>query len=357
MCFVRRHGRCRPAVRSLNAAAGGHATAGSPHSPVRVVVLDPIPPDEWSYDVEAAAFAARGAELVLPASRAAARRGVRDADVVIVTGIDTLDAPTIATLRRCVGILCYSIGMDKVDGAAAAARGIPVRNVPDYCTDEVSDHALTLLLAAERRLTTFVDLAAHGRWDAEGRPENASIRRLRGQTLGIIGVGRIGRKVARKARAFGFRTIAFDPYVSSTDDEEIELLPLPDVLGQADALVLCASLTETSRGMLGLAEFSQVRPGVILVNVARGALIDEHALAEALRSGRVGFAAVDVRSPEPPARDADPLAGLPNVIQTPHIAALSWEAFEDIKRMAGDIVIEMLESAGRIPAARVDQPA
>jgi D-3-phosphoglycerate dehydrogenase len=329
----------------------------SPHQPVRVVVFDPIPPEDWSYDDEAAVFATRGVGLLLPAGRAAARRDVRDADVVIVTGIDALDAPTIATLRRCVGILCYSIGMDKVDGAAAAAMGIPVRNVPDYCTDEVSDHALALLLAAERRLTTFIELAADGRWDADGRPDNGSIRRLRGQTLGIIGAGRIGRKVARKARAFGFRTIAFDPYVDSTDDEEIELLPLPDVLGQADALVLCASLTETSRGILGEAAFSQMRPGVILVNVARGALIDEPALAEALRSGRVGFAAVDVRSSEPPAQGTDLLTGLPNVIQTPHIAALSWEAFEDLKRMAGDIVIEMLESAGRIPAVRVDQLA
>lgn len=325
--------------------------------PVRVVVFDPIPPDEWSYEVEAAALAARGVEFLAPESAEAARREIRDADVVIVTGIQHLDASAIATLDRCVGILCYSIGMDKVDAAAAAAKGIPVRNVPDYCTDEVSDHALTLLLAAERRLTAFVDLAASGRWDGADRPPTASIRRLRGQTLGIIGVGRIGTKVARKARAFGFRTTACDPYVDSTDEADLELMPLQDVLGQADALVLCASLTETSRGMLGPSEFAQMRPGVILVNVARGALIDEAALAEALRSGRVGFAAVDVRSLEPPAQGTDPLTGSPNVIQTPHIAALSWEAFEDLKRMAGDIVIEMLESAGRIPAARVDRPA
>src|SRR5439155_1008421 len=192
--------------------------------------------------------------------------------------------------------------------------GIPVRNVPDYCTEEVSDHALALLLAAERRLTAFAELAASGQWDVVGRPENESIRRLRGQTLGILGAGRIGSKVARKARAFGFRTIAFDPYISSTEDPEIELVPLPDLLGQADALVLCASLNDGSRGLLGWNEFAQLRPGVILVNVARGALIDEAALAEALGSGRVGLAALDVRSPEPPAKGADPLAGLPNVI-------------------------------------------
>jgi D-3-phosphoglycerate dehydrogenase len=319
-------------------------------------VFDPIPPDEWSYDVEGGALAARGVQFVAPADTAAARREIRDADVVIVTGIHHLDAPTIATLDQCVGILCYSIGMDKVDAAAAAAKGIPVRNVPDYCTDEVSDHALTLLLAAERRLTAFVDLAASGHWDGVDRPPTASIRRLRGQTLGIIGAGRIGRKVARKAQAFGFRTIAFDPYVETTADPNLELLPLQDVLGQADALVLCASLSATSIRMMGRSEFSQLRPGTILVNVARGALVDELALAEALGSGTVGFAALDVRSPEPPSPGADPLAGLANVIQTPHIAALSWEAFEDLKRMAGEIVIEMLEAGGRITAVGVGLP-
>ena len=328
-----------------------------PGEPVRVVVFDPIPPEEWSYDVEAGILAARRVELVLPSGPVATRQEIRDADVVIVTGIRPLDGPTIGTLRRCIGILCYSIGMDKVDGAAAAVAGIPVRNVPDYCTEEVSDHALALLLAAERRLTAFAELAASGQWDVVGRPENESIRRLRGQTLGILGAGRIGSKVARKARAFGFRTIAFDPYISSTEDPEIELVPLPDLLGQADALVLCASLNDGSRGLLGWNEFAQLRPGVILVNVARGALIDEAALAEALGSGRVGLAALDVRSPEPPAKGADPLAGLPNVIQTPHIAALSREAREDLRRMAGEIVLQMLESSGRIPSTAVDQTA
>ncbi len=318
------------------------------------MVFDPIPPDEWSYDVEARIFAAHGVELVLPADRDAAREAIRDADAIILTGIQALDAAAVGTLRHCAAILCYSVGMDKVDAAAAAAAAIPVRNVPDYCTDEVSDHALTLLLAAERRLIAFADLAADGRWDVGDRPEYAAVRRLRGQTLGIVGVGRIGREVARKARAFGFRTIGSDPYVPSSAVPEIQLLPLPDVLGQADAVVLCAALTETSRGLLGPAEFAELRPGAILVNVARGGLIDEAALAEALRSGRVSFAALDVRSPEPPQRASDLLASLPHVMQTPHIAALSREAGEDLQRMAGEIVIEMLQAAGRIAGPSVD---
>lgn len=332
----------------------GQSSVTSPRPPARVVVFDPIPPDEWSYDVEARIFAGHGVDLVLPGDQTAALEEIRQADAIIVTGIHALDAAAVASLRRCVGILCYSVGMDKVDAAAAAAAAIPVRNVPAYCTDEVSDHALTLLLAAERRLTAFADLAASGRWDVADRPEWGAVRRLRGQTLGILGLGRIGRAVARKARAFGFRTIAFDPNVAPADVPETELLPLQDVLGQADAVVLCAALTETSRGLLGRTEFEGLRQGAILVNVARGGLIDEAALAEALRSGRVGFAALDVRSAEPPRHDDDPLAGLPNVMQTPHIAALSREASEDLQRMAGEIVIEMLQAAGRIPGAAAD---
>jgi len=328
----------------------------------RVVVFDPIPPDEWSYDVERRMLADHGVDLVLPPDEAAAGAAISDADVVVVTGIRRLDAAAIATLGRCVGILCYSIGMDAVDAAAARAAGIPVSNVPDYCTEEVSDHALTLLLAAERRLTTFTALAAAGEWDVMGRPENSAIRRLRGQTLGIIGAGRIGTKVGRKARAFEFRTVAYDPYLDGHADAEMELLPLPQVLGLADAIVICASLTESSRGLLGREQFAQVRAGAIVVNVARGAIVDEAAFAEALRSGRVAYAALDVRSPEPPANGLDPLAGFSNVIQTPHIAASSREAREDLKRMAGEIAIAMLETAGRIPAdaarsATVARPA
>src|SRR6476660_1856056 len=179
----------------------------------RVVVFDPVPgPSTWS--PETAIFGSRGVDLIVPDDATAADAAIRTADAVIVTGYGKLDADRVAGLERAVGILCYSIGMDKVDGPAAKAAGIPVRNVPDYCTDEVSDHAVTLLLAAERRLVPIAS-ATFQRWGRQ--PElTGSIHRLRGQTLGILGAGRIGRLVARKARAFGFLTIAHDPIVSDT---------------------------------------------------------------------------------------------------------------------------------------------
>jgi D-3-phosphoglycerate dehydrogenase len=315
----------------------------------RVVVFDPIP-GGWSFDMDAAALGERRVELAVPADEAAADEAIRTADAVIVTGVRRLDAARIATLERCAGILCYSIGMDKVDGPAAAAAGIPVRNVPDYCTDEVSDHAMTLLLAAQRRLLPIATATAAGDWPIRDREQLSSIRRLRGQTLGIAGAGRTGRLVARKARGFGFRTIAHDPFVTDAGDPDLELVGFDELLRRADAIVICAALTPGAPPLISKAALAQVRLGLILVNVARGGHVDEPALAAALRDGRVAVAALDVRATEPPTQP-DPLAGLPNVIQTPHVAASSREAAEDLHRLAAQYVLGLLEDAGRIGTA------
>lgn len=315
----------------------------------RVVVFDPIPGD-WLFDPEVEALGRRGVDLEVPADAVAADASIRTADAIIVTGVRRLDAARIAGLERCAGILCYSIGTDKVDGAAAAAAGVPVRNVPDYCTDEVSDHGLTLLLAAQRRLMPIANATARGEWPLRDRSQLTAIRRLRGQTLGIAGAGRTGRLVARKARAFGFRTIAHDPFVTETDDPDLELVALDRLLAEADAIVLCASLTPGAAPLLSREALGQVRPGLILVNVARGGHVDEIALAEALRDGRVAVAALDVRASEPPG-EADPLNGLANVILTPHVAASSREAAEDLHRLAAKYLLDLLQDAGRIPVA------
>lgn len=315
----------------------------------RVVVFDPIP-GGWSFATDAAILAERGVDLVVPADPAAADAAIVDADVVVVTGVRRLDADRVAGLARCVGIQCYSIGMDKVDGPTAAARDIPVRNVPDYCTDEVSDHAMALLLAAQRRIVPLATAVAAGEWPVRDRGPVDAIRRLRGQTLGIAGAGRIGRLVARKARAFGFTTIAADPFLADAGDPDLELVSLDELLARSDAIVVCAALTPGAPPLLSRDALERVRPGVILVNVARGGHVDEHALADALRDGRVAVAALDVRDPEPPAAGDDPLAGLPGVIQTPHIAANSMQAADDLHRLAAESVLRLLEAAGRIPA-------
>ncbi len=316
----------------------------------RVVIHDPIRSPDWSYATDAAIIERAGADLILPEDETAADRAIEDADVVIVSGIRRLGRADIERMRDPVGILCYSIGMDRVDGDAAAERGIPVRNVPGYCSDEVADHAMTLLLAAWRRLVPLSRKAASGDWSVDGDTDHAAIRRLRGSTLGIIGLGRIGGGVARRARAFGMHTIGYDPYVAAPDPE-VRLMPLDDVLAAADGLVICAALTGETRGLIGDAALQQVRPGCILVNVARGAIVDERALLAALQDGRVAVAALDVRDPEPPDPASDGLAAHPNVLQTPHIAASSQEAVEDLHRMAAHICVDLLRDAGRLPRA------
>ncbi|MFN8621495.1 MAG: NAD(P)-dependent oxidoreductase [Chloroflexota bacterium] len=314
----------------------------------RVVFYDPIPGD-WSYDLERSVLDPFGVELVIPPDPTAAEDAIVDADVVIVTSVARLQAPSIERLKGPAGILCYSIGMNQVDHDTAAARGIPVTNVPGYCSDEVADHGMTLLLALYRHLVPIVDLVeAHG-WRAIRRSSHLhAIRRVRGKTLGIIGAGRIGTRVGERARAFGLRTIAADPFVDSRPD--LPVLPLEEVLAQADAVILCAALTPQSRHLLNARTLLSVKPGMLLVNVARGGLIDEPALAEALQDGRIAWAALDVRDPEPPDPETDPFTDLPNVVQTPHVAASSQEAVVDLHLQAAEICLDLLRAAGRLPA-------
>jgi phosphoglycerate dehydrogenase-like enzyme len=325
-------------------------TGGSNRS--RVVVYDPIGWEHpgWSYEVERAILEPQGVELVVPRDPVESEREIVDADVLIVSGIrGQLGAAAIESLRNCVGLLCYSIGMNQVDHVAARAAGIPVSNVP-FCVDEVSDQALTLLLMAERRVLPIANAAAGGDWAWQNTPAYHQIHRLTGRTLGIIGVGRIGKEVARKARVFGYRTLGYDPNVSDPGDPQIEMLPLDSVMRQSDAIVTCADLNPSSRGIVGRDSLAHVRQGTILVNIARGGLVEEAALADAIRDGRIAVAALDVRTDEPPKPDNDPLAGLPNLILTPHMAGGSVEAREALHVMAAKASLELLKAAGRVPA-------
>jgi D-3-phosphoglycerate dehydrogenase len=330
-----------------SAASPSHVESGGRP---RVVVFDPVPGIS-TWGPETAILGRRGVELIVPDDAAEADEAIRTADAVIVTGYGRLDAARIGSLERCVGILCYSIGMDKVDGPAAEAAGIPVRNVPDYCTDEVSDHALALLLAAQRRILPFATATAAGGWPNNDTAITGSIRRLRGQTLGVAGAGRIGRLVAAKARAFGFQTIAYDPFITAAVDPDLPLVDRDEFFATSDAIVVCAAYTLGAPPLISREALAGVKPGLIVVNVSRGGHVDEHALAEALRDGRVAVAALDVRAVEPPDLSDDPLSRLPNVILTPHVAGTSREAVEDLHRLAAEYVLDLLESGGRIAVA------
>jgi len=318
------------------------AAAGSP-----LVVADaPMWSGRWDYSVEQAALGRAGITLTVPDDHEANAALLPLADIVL-RGSRRLDAALIATMRRCVGLVTYSVGLDGIDLDAAAEAGIAVRNVPDYCTDEVSDHAVLLMLAAVRRLPHWIDTVRSGHWL---QPEDQlTVRRLSSLTVGVVGAGRIGSAVARKSRVFGMTTIATDPFVTSNDDD-LPLVPLDELLARSDVIVLCASSTSSAPFVLDQAAFESLGAvAPVIVNVARGRLIDEHALAAALHSGAVGGAALDVRAVEPPDPADDPLAGAPNLIVTPHVAASSAAAIEDLRVGVARAAIDLLTAAGWLP--------
>lgn len=248
-------------------------------------------------------------------------------------------------LERCKIVARYGVGVDTIDLAAAAERGIVVTNVPDYCIDEVSDHAVTLALALVRRVPRLIRSTSAGNWQTtEAKPSH----RLSGLTFGLVGFGRIAREVARKAQPFGFRVIASDPVV---DDEAmraagVEKVELADVLAQSDVVSLHAPLLESTRHMINAGTLATMKPGAVIVNTSRGGLIDTRALHAALEAGTIGGAGLDVLEQEPPAAD-EPVLSHPDVVVTPHTAFYSEESLVEMRRKCVTQVLKVL--AGEQP--------
>lgn len=312
-----------------------------------VVVYDPIVSMRWSYEIERNALRAKGIELIVPDGTPAARAALPSADVVLVS--QQILAEDIDLIPVGAAILCYSVGTDGVDAARAGNRGLSVHNVPDYCTEEVSDHALALLLALFRNLLPTAIFAGCGDWPAAYRVLDARLpRRFRDQTVGVLGLGRIGSRVADKCAALGMTVIGHDPWVSSSTSAR--LVDRAALLGEADAVVICAALTSASTYLMDDHTLRSMKPGSYLVNVARGRLINESALAAVLNSGHLAGAALDVRAQEPPDPGADPLANLDSVLLTPHMGATSAAARTDLHRRAAEIILRICSEDGQRPA-------
>ena len=275
----------------------------------------------------------------------------RDADAIL-----TLDEPftarVIEQLRSCRVISRFGIGVDRVDVEAATRRGIVVANVPDYCVDEVSDHALALLLAIARRTHALDAAVRAGTWDT---PTVAGdVRRLRGQLLGIVGFGRLGRRLAEKARALGLGVLAHDPYVEEGEVRArgAEPVTLRELLERSDWISLHLPLTEETRHLIDAEALRRMKPTAVLLNTARGAVVDQDALVAALREGRLRGAGLDVLEREPPAPD-DQLLALDNVVVTSHAAFYSVEALAEMRRTAVENVVRVL--TGRPPLFAVNE--
>ena len=249
----------------------------------------------------------------------------------------------IRTLDRCRIIARYGIGVDTIDLEAANKRGIVVTNVPDYCIDEVSDHALSLALALARGVTLLDRRVRTGSWTpTDARP----LHRIRGRTLGLVGFGRIARALAVKAAALGYHVVATDPYVAddAVRDAGVEPLSFDELLERADIVSMHVPLTDESHHLFGSEALAKMKPGAILVNTSRGPLVDTAALRDALASGHLGGAALDVLEQEPPAPD-EPLLQRDDVVITPHAGFYSEESVRELQRKAVEQVVDAL--AGR----------
>jgi len=251
-----------------------------------------------------------------------------------------MTARVITTLDKCKVIARYGVGVDNVDVEAATAMGIVVANVPDYCNDEVSTQAAALMLALARRIVSHDKAVRNGAWDI-GSAE--PIYRTAGKTLGLVGLGRIARAVARKMKGFEMKIIACDPYVS---DEEaaavgVELVDFDTLVSAADFISLHAPLSDSTRKMINAAALSKMKPTAYLVNTSRGGLIDQAALVDALREGRIAGAALDVYEVEPLEPDS-PLKSLDNVILTDHAGWYSEDSIVELQTRAAKAVAAVL---------------
>jgi D-3-phosphoglycerate dehydrogenase len=237
----------------------------------------------------------------------------------------TSDLMDSATALRVVGRA--GVGVDNIDVPAATERGIVVMNAPDGNTITTAEHTIALLIALARRIPQANTSLKSGRWE---RKTFIGVE-LQGKTLGVVGMGRIGRTVAARARAFGMKIVAFDPFIAPEQarDAEVELAPLDELFANADFITVHTPLTAETRGVIGRDAFAKMKKGVRIINCARGGLVDESALYDAIKSGTVAGAALDVFVEEPPPSD-HPLLMLDEVIVTPHLGASTTEAQEGV---------------------------
>ena len=259
----------------------------------------------------------------------------KDADAIYAKGGMPITRKIIDSLARCRVIALGSVGVDYVDVVAATARGIPVTNCPDTFIAEVADHAMALLLAGHRRVLEQDRMVREGRWK-EGRPALLKIPRLMGLTLGFIAFGHVARAVALRAKPFGLRLMAYDPYIEEMVMHEYGVLPatLSEVLQQSDFVSMHAPATPEARGMLKDKHFAQMKKSAVFINTGRGPTVDEAALIKALQEGRIAHAALDVLEQEPPRPD-NPLLAMGNVTLSPHNASATARFDPARKRRVG----------------------
>jgi D-3-phosphoglycerate dehydrogenase len=275
----------------------------------------------------------------------------RDADALLAT-YAKITADMIPKMKKCRIISRFGIGVDNVDIPAASKAGIVVTRVPDYCIDEVSDHTLALLLALVRKIPSSNARTHAGRWEM---PAVVPIHRLRGSILGLVGFGRIPQLVAPKAQAFGIKVVAYDPYIDrdAFARARVEKVEFDELLKVSDYISIHSPLVPETRHLFNADVFRRMKPTAYLVNTARGPIIDEAALAQALDAKQLAGAGLDVLSQEPP--NGSPLFGRDNVILTPHTSFYSVESLVDLQVKAADEIVRVFN--GEMPRNPVNPEA
>jgi D-3-phosphoglycerate dehydrogenase len=279
---------------------------------------------------------------------------VSSADALLVQWA-TINSSVIEAMPRCKVISRYGIGVDMIDLDAASQRGVIVANVHDYCIEEVSTQTIGFLIDLNRHTVRMNEHVRAGRWGSAPAPYGAP-RRLKGQTLGIIGMGNIGRVVAQKAGCLGLKLQAYDPYArpEALAGLDVELIGLEQLLRSSDYVSIHCPLVEETRKLIGAPQLAMMQPEAYLVNMARGPIVDQAALYQALASNSIAGAAVDVLEQEPPDPN-DPLLQLPNLIITPHASSWSRESLVQLRRGTAQNVVDVLQD--RLPRSVVNRKA
>jgi D-3-phosphoglycerate dehydrogenase len=303
-----------------------------------------------SLDVELVAANPRSGEEIVAAAR--------DADAIILHGSVPLPAEILSQLLKCRIIARTGVGVDRIDLDAAARQGLHITNAAGCNAIEVAEQTIGLMFTLARKLVRMNAYVHDGRWQRHSKELHAyrgRVRRITGQTVGIVGLGHVGRQVAWRAAALGLRVLAVDPYLDAAQAQDLhaELTSLDALLPQADFLTLHCPLTDETDRLIGAAQLAQMKPSAYLINCARGPIVDPDALYQALVAQQLAGAALDVTDPEPLPVNS-PLLTLDNVLITAHTAANSDESFADCQRHAAEQVALVLQ--GQPPTTPIDQP-
>jgi len=317
----------------------------------KVVIADPVAPDvdleaaeirKSGLDVELVWLNLRDPEALIPY--------VRDADALLIVWCK-INRHVIESLKRCKVISRYGVGVDMIDVAAATEHGIMVTNTSGFCIEEVSTHTIGFILNLNRHIWLHHEFVRSGKW---GTPPGGAPDRLLGQTVGIVGLGNIGSAVAYKASCLGLKVLGYDPYVEPEQVSAKGVTPvgLEELLRRSDYVTLHCPLLPETYHLIGEAQLALMKPTAYLINMARGSVVDQQALYQALARGTIAGAALDVFEQEPPEPD-DPLLQLGNVLLTPHSASWSSDSQIQLRRDAALNVVAALQ--GKLPPSIVNR--